>query len=674
MDFSKFPEELRAKKQWVMWKKEPKGDGKWTKVPYRPDGRHAATTRPEEWYSFDECVAAAPRFSGIGFVFSEGYVGIDLDHCFEPSGLPKPWASEVLATFDTYTERSPSGDGLHLIIASDVALKGRKADGIECYSQGRFFTVTGDVYGKRDAVRDLDVLDWHAATFGEEGPAKKAETPPSATLPEDAKVLSVMFKAKNGEKNRALYERGDWAGLGYESQSNADLALAGNLMFYCANDKAAADRLFRGSALMRPKWDEFRGSESYGEKTLGMAVSSETMSWAEKPEFIMSGGEHPKPLLILENICRAMESDRKMTEKFRLNDFSHAIEANRDGKWDNMNDYDVLEAQCYVSTAFPPFARVCKEMVVDGIRRVAQKNKVNPPRDYLTGLTWDKTPRLDTWLCEAYGAPDTELFHKMGSNWMKGLVKRVLHPGCQFDEVLVLESPQGYRKSTSLRVLGNPWHVESTLSTEDKDFYMLLARNIIVEFSEGDIVGRTSARKLKAIITKTEDSFRPPYERGMMAYKRGCVFAMTTNDSDYQKDDTGGRRWLPVVLTKVADVDWIEANRDQLYAEAVYRTQVLRETSHEYPMEELTALQSEKQDGDDYDDLVQIWYASLPSTRREVGVTGLDAYREAIAMDQNAMMSKEMQWRVGAILRRALRLTPKSVRIGDIVAKRWMKT
>lgn len=685
MHLDNIPAELRELKQWILWKREnrpvekrnPDGttrmEDKWTKVPYQPNGRMAASTRPEEWSSFDDCAAVVESFSGMGFVFAEGVVGIDLDHCIHEDGTVERWAREVMATFDSYTEISPSGDGLHIIILSDVPLKGRKNEkGIECYSTGRFFTMTGNVFEGRDTLRDCDVIDWYKETFPPKSEALVVlDSGQALNLPSDDKILSVMFRGKNGEKLSTLYRTGDYGRFGFTSQSQADLSLVGSLMFYCGNDAATVDRLFRSSALMRPKWDEYRGDRTYGEITIAKSSSSETMKWKKAEGYILSNGKDPYPMLILENICRAFDSDENLSALFRLNDFSHAIEIYRGGEWTYLQDYDILEAQRYVSTHFTFFEKVSKEMIMDAIRCTAYNNKVNPPVDYLSELTWDGKPRLNGWLQTVYGVDDTELYQKMGSNWIKGLVKRVLQPGCQFDEVLVLESPQGYRKSTSLRILGQPWHVESTLSTEDKDFYMLLARSVIVEFSEGDIVGRTSARKLKSIITKTEDSFRPPYEHGMMTFKRGCVFAMTTNDNDYQKDDTGGRRWLPVVLKKVANVDWLAANRDQLYAEAVHRVSVLKETTHEYPMDELLELQSEKQEGDEYDEIVKIWYDSLPITTKEAGVSVLEAYRDCIVNDGNAKLAKIDEWRVAGIFKRALGLKKKVIRVGRYTVKRW---
>lgn len=662
-----------------MWKRE-KRDEKWTKIPYTISGSMASSTNAKTWASFDVCVAAVGGFDGIGFVFSGGVVGIDLDHCFGGDGEVLPWAKEVLERFQTYTERSPSGDGLHVIVESDAEFKGRNMKiaggngaGIECYMTGRFFTVTGDVFDGRGDLRDCDVMEWYGETFPKDEVREVVEIK-TVSLPDDETIKRVMFHGKKtGKKWKEIYEEGRWREHGYESQSQGDQALVNTIMFYCCNDKVTADRLFRKSDMFRDKWDEYRGKETYGEKTLARGIQKEVMKWKKRVEYIMSSGDEPVPMLILENICRAIDSDDELNERFRFNDFSHMIEVSKDDIWRTMQDSDVLEAQRYISTQFSPFARVSKEMTVDAIRSVAGGRRVNPPVDYLNSLVWDGVPRVDKWLVEAFGTPDDDLHHAMGSNWLKGLVKRVLEPGCLFDEVLVLEGKQGMRKSTSLRILGRPWHTECTLSTDDKDFYMLMARSVIVEFSEGDIVGRTSAQKLKAVITKTEDTFRPPYEHGMLTFKRSCVFAMTTNSGDYQKDDTGGRRWLPVVLGKVADTGWLERYRDQLFAEAVHRVRSLRETTHEYPADALASIQEEKMEEDVYDEPVRDWYDSLPSFTREKGIRIVDVYENVVmnGKETNREVDKRMEWRLASLVKRVLKLNRVVIKEGGKTIRRW---
>lgn len=676
MSFSNFPESLRKLPQWVLWKKEQKPDGKFTKIPYQANGRKAASTRPEDWATFDECLKVVDKYSGLGFVFSEGIVGIDLDHCIDENGVVALWARDVLDRFPSYTEFSPSGDGLHIIIESDVALKGRKMPHVECYTSGRFFTVTGQVFEGRDTLKDCDVTAWYDETFGADidGDDEPEIVTLSRNLPDDETVKRVMFSSKNGVKLRSLYERGEFLSQGYGSQSEADLALAGALMFFCGNDRGRVSHLFRLSKLYRLKWDEKHGVKTYGEMTMDKAASREVMSWDSTPEFIV-GGREQMPLLIIENIRRAAMSDEVMKRRYRLNDFSHMIEVDHGGVWENLQDIDILQATVYISTQFECFARVSKEMATDAVRFLAYQNRVNPQLDFFNGLVWDKESRLDEWLHRAFGTPLDELHASMGANWVKGLVKRVIEPGYRFDEVLVLEGRQGMRKSTAMHVIGQPWHTECTLSTEDKDFYMLLARNVIVEFSEGEIVGRTSAQRLKAVITKTEDSFRPPYEHGMMTFKRSCVFAMTTNNSDYQKDDTGGRRWLPVVLKKVADVDWLKANRDQMFAEALYRLREFKEPTHEYPWDQLRKLQGEKTEEDTYDELINNWYENLPDYTKEQGIRILDVYEQVVMKDLEIKnpIDKRMEWRIAGILRRVVKLDCVVMKIGGKTVKRWTK-
>jgi putative DNA primase/helicase len=145
------PSELKARQQWVNWKLEER-DGKPTKVPYNPRSRKKAlTTDSQTWSTFEVVVGALDRgaYDGIGFVFTSGdpYTGIDLDHCRDPeTGEIAPWARAWVERFDGYTEVSPSGDGVHIIVKGESPRnRKRTVDGktVEVYSTKRFFTCTG---------------------------------------------------------------------------------------------------------------------------------------------------------------------------------------------------------------------------------------------------------------------------------------------------------------------------------------------------------------------------------------------------------------------------------------------------------------------------------------------------------------------------------------------------
>jgi putative DNA primase/helicase len=139
------PEELRVRPQWVVWKAV--GD-KPDKVPYSArSGRRASSTDLLTWSTFQEALEAYENgeYDGLGFVFSSAdpYTGIDLDNCVDENGEIAGWALEIVRYFDSYTERSATGTGLHVIVRGDLPNR-RKGD-VEVYSLKRFFTVTGHV-------------------------------------------------------------------------------------------------------------------------------------------------------------------------------------------------------------------------------------------------------------------------------------------------------------------------------------------------------------------------------------------------------------------------------------------------------------------------------------------------------------------------------------------------
>jgi putative DNA primase/helicase len=142
-----FPGELKAWPQWVVWKAV--GD-KPDKVPYSArSGRRASSTDLLTWSTFQEALEAYENgdYAGLGFVFSSAdpYTGIDLDNCVDENGEIAGWALEIVRYFDSYTELSATGTGLHVIVRGEVPNR-RKGD-VEVYSSKRFFTVTGHVVG-----------------------------------------------------------------------------------------------------------------------------------------------------------------------------------------------------------------------------------------------------------------------------------------------------------------------------------------------------------------------------------------------------------------------------------------------------------------------------------------------------------------------------------------------
>lgn len=158
------PEILTEFNQWVCWT----NFGKLRKVPINPkNGRWAKVNNPDTWGSFENALARykSRKVKGIGFVFTEEdpFVGIDLDHCIDLDRTVKPYAREIIDRFGSYTEISPSGLGVHILVKSNFSQPGRKLARMEFYSNLRYFTVTGnilrnsakEIYNRQSEVEDL---------------------------------------------------------------------------------------------------------------------------------------------------------------------------------------------------------------------------------------------------------------------------------------------------------------------------------------------------------------------------------------------------------------------------------------------------------------------------------------------------------------------------------------
>ncbi|MCE9635856.1 MAG: hypothetical protein K8T90_09140 [Planctomycetes bacterium] len=283
-----FPHALRVLSNWVLWRLEQvPGKDRPTKVPYTRRGSKASSTNSGSWCQLDDALAAQAKggYDGVGFVFAEGaFAGIDLDHCRDPeTGAIDSWARAVLDRLQSYSEASPSGTGIHVIVQATLPGKGKKrrveANGaqpdaaIEMYDRGRYFTVTGcrlaeypaTVEPRQDAV--TAVYERMAAT------KRTAERPRPPSVPgdiSDAALIEKAMTAKNGDAFRRLWQ-GDTSGHGGDD-SAADLALCDRLAFWCGPDVARIDALFRQSGLYREKWDR----DDYRNATIAKALDGRT--------------------------------------------------------------------------------------------------------------------------------------------------------------------------------------------------------------------------------------------------------------------------------------------------------------------------------------------------------------------------------------------------------------
>lgn len=365
---------------------------------------------------------------------------------------------------------------------------------------------------------------------------------------------------------------------------------------------------------------------------------------------------------------------------FRYNEWTHRRETNIiTGRWHNLEDSDYMYVRSEIANKFTDDAIRTASLpnVIDAVQQHCHQNATDPALNYFLDITgtWDKTPRLDTWLMSTYNVPDTAYYRAVSSNFLKGMVKRVFQPGCKFDTVLVLEGPQGIGKSTSLEVLGGNWHTSITASPDNKDFFLALQGHMIVEFSEGETLSRAEVKQLKSVISTRIDSFRPPYGHETRDYPRRCVFAMSTNQTEYLKDETGNRRWLPVACEGTVNLEWLRINRDQLFAEAVERAIANEETVHEFPLEETLEMQEARLiDDPDREKVIDWYFFNTTEEQRSNGISTQDAFtalQPSLGYMKLEKMDRLSQMRLGSLLRNSLHLEVRQVASGNVRVRRY---
>lgn len=223
-------------------------------------------------------------------------------------------------------------------------------------------------------------------------------------------------------------------------------------------------------------------------------------------------------------------------------------------------------------------ANFSSDILQRALRVVAQKNKFNPLKDWIEKTKWDGQRRMERLFIDAFAAEDTQFTRNAGKLLMMGLVGRVYHQGCKYDNMTVLFGLQGVRKSTLCQMLTLPdYYCESIkqYTTENKDVTMKLQGAHVVELGELAGLSKTEVETMKAFITETKYDYRKPYGREVETVRAHHVFIGTTNNNGFLKDVTGDRRFTVIRCNKKLDLNTITKEYiEQLYAEAltVWRT------------------------------------------------------------------------------------------------------
>jgi len=294
------------------------------------------------------------------------------------------------------------------------------------------------------------------------------------------------------------------------------------------------------------------------------------------------------------------------------------------------------------------YAEFGKDCLSDAVTNVSLHDSFNPLTSLLDSCAdnWDQKPRLDDWLHYLCGAEKSEYASAVGSKWMISAVARAYEPGCKVDTMLILEGGQGVGKSSFLRELSFGYFLELlTDISKGKDVVDKMLGKWIIEMPElKALSGDREANK--AFLTQQVDSERLSYARRSQGYPRRCVFIGTTNEDSYLKDDTGERRYWPVVVDK-CDKEKLKPCLSHLWGEAVirYRKGEKWWLEDQSMIDAAISAQSDKSESDEMESLVKEFIEGREK------VFSLDVWLDVFGGRKDSF-DKSVQMRVAKILKK----------------------
>lgn len=283
----------------------------------------------------------------------------------------------------------------------------------------------------------------------------------------------------------------------------------------------------------------------------------------------------------IDNVMLILEHDPRIRGKFALNEFTGRGEILDVLPWSTggketrrmWSDTDSNALYWWMEKTWGITGRGNIDSALD---IHAKLHAFNPVVDYLTGIKWDRQPRLDTLFIDYLGAEDTPYTRAVTRKAFTAAVARAMTPGCKYDNMLILCGPQGIGKSTILDKMSHGWFNDSIRTFEGKEASELLQGVWIIEVAELDAFRRTDVSCIKQFLSLTSDRYRQAYGRNVTEFKRRCVFFGTCNNIDFLQDTTGNRRFWPVdtraqMPTKDVFNDLTSDEIDQVWAEAYFR-------------------------------------------------------------------------------------------------------
>lgn len=518
------------------------------KTPLTKNGFKDATTdvkQIQKWWNENPKAnigIATGKVSGNVFVIDldkDDDKGVDGYHTL------KDWErdnAELPVTINSITGRG----GYHYFYkaSKNVSVQSRIAlmDGIDIRGEGGYIIAPPSIHPNGNAY------EWET-DFDDLGIAIANDTVMkflSFREKEDKQSFKVERQIASGQRNGTLYS------MACSLQAKG---LDDDTILMCVkmeNDKKCVPPLsdneveqLVGSALHKDK-----GEIHFTNKTMPVAKQFITLDVKTDKQ----GNEHV--IQSIHNVETVLEMDEQLAGKLFFNTLSYSPFIKGELPWEHKqtfrewNNFDDSNLKCYLEKEYG--LNVDKK-VIDGLNNVVKRHEYNPVIDYLEQFTWDGKDHISTLLPKYLGVEDNEYSRECMKLFMLGAITRAYHPGAKFDYMPVLVGEQGVGKSTFFRILaGNDnWYNDNFNTIEGDKATEKLRGMWIVELAELLATKRAKEiESIKAFITSTVDSYRPPYARLTEQRPRVCVFAGTTNNMHFLTDRTGNRRYLPLVVCK----------------------------------------------------------------------------------------------------------------------------
>lgn len=281
----------------------------------------------------------------------------------------------------------------------------------------------------------------------------------------------------------------------------------------------------------------------------------------------------------INNVQLIMEHDVGLRGKYFYDTFKERMTVCGDLPWCKLADRMTTTWTDTDDAGLRNFLEIKYEIVNtmkigDAVLLAMQSCMRHPVREYLLSLKWDGVARADTIFIDYLGAEDTEYTRTVTRKALIGAVARIMQPGCKHDHILVLVGPQGCRKSTTLAKLGKSWFSDSFYTVQGKEAYEQIQGFWLIEMGEMAATRKAELESIKQFVSKQSDSYRAAYAKRTQEHPRQCAFFGTTNDDEFLRDATGGRRFWPVTVTDKGREtgDYFTAEIvDQVWAEIVMR-------------------------------------------------------------------------------------------------------